>query len=180
MTFRACAAVVASLAAVACAACNALQPATTQASRPRCPSPAPHAAPLPAPRGSALLPVSLPSLQAAAALAARFAFDYATSRPGESPRAWLARLRPLATAQLAAALARAAPWQTRHPAASHILSEHARDLSPQAAVFTVRLRQHADGTGSTAVLGYAVTVVRRAGGGWAVYDIEPASAGNAG
>lgn len=47
-------------------------------------------------------------------------------------------------------------------------------------MFTVRLRQHDDATGSTAVLGYAVTVVRRPGGGWAVYDIEPASAGNAG
>lgn len=180
MTFPARAAMIASLAAAGCAACSLLPPAnppvrhTSPPAALRAPAPA-------APRDIAsLLPVSLPSLQAAAMLATRFAADYGTSRPGESPRAWLSRLRPLMTAQLTATLTRAAPWQARHQATSQITSEQVRDLTAQAAVFTVRVRQHVPGPGTPATSGYAVTVIRRPGGHWAVYDIEPASAGNAG
>jgi hypothetical protein len=179
MTLPVRAAALASLAALAlgCAACTLPQPATPP-SRPQSPPPALRAPALAAPRDiAALLPVSLTGLQAAATLAARFAAEYGTSRPGESPRTWLARLRPLMTAQLAATLTRAAIWQARHPATGQVISEQARDLTTQAAVFTVRIRQHSPA--ATGTLGYAVTVIRRPGG-WAVYDIEPASAGNAG
>jgi hypothetical protein len=56
-----------------------------------------------------------------------------------------------------------------------------RDLTPASVIFTVQVRQAiAPSTGHrTATQGFAVTVISR-DGGWAVYDIEPATAGNTG
>ncbi len=185
MTFHArTATTLAVLATSACAACTVLQPAPPPPAHPAA-SPRPQAA-APAARAlAALLPVSPAQLQAAAALAAQFTTAYATHLPGQSPGAWLARLRPLATSQLAASLARTAAtpalWQRRTPATGRVTAEQIRDLTPGSVIFIVRLRQTTTSTSrGTLTPGYAVTVTRRPGGGWAVYDIEPATAGNTG
>lgn len=177
-------AVLAVLAACACAACTSLlTPARMPRTHPTG-SPAPGTA-SPAPPGlAALLPISPAQLHDASALAARFTTAYATHPPGQSPAAWLARLRPMATSQLAAALARTAAtpglWQHPWPAAGRVAGEQIRDLTPGSVLFTLRLCP-ATGTAGCGTLaaGYAVTLTRQPSG-WAVYDIEPTTAGNTG
>lgn len=168
-------------AGAACTACALLRPAQpppapahTTASRP--------AAVRAAPGLDALLPVSPARLQDAGALAARFTAAYVTHRPGQSPGAWLARLRPMATSQLTAVLARAAPWQSAAVTVGTVTAEQIRDLTPGSVTITVQIRQAVTGSGGpqTVTLGFAVTLTRQPGDGWAVYDIEPATAGNAG
>jgi hypothetical protein len=131
---------------------------------------------------AALLPVSPAQLQAAAALAARFTAAYTTHRAGQTPDAWLARLSAMATAQLAAALARAAPWQSAAVTAGQVTAEQIRDLTPGSVTVTVGIRQSVTTSGGprTVTLGFAVTLTSQPGADWAVYDIEPATAGNAG
>jgi len=167
---------VAAATAAACAAC-ALLPPGRPAPRPH-PAASPHPAAGPGP--AALLSVSLPSLQAAAALAAQFTAAYGTRRPGQPPPAWLAALQPLATQQLAASLAATAALWTHHPATTaHAATGRARYLSAGSVTFTVTLHQATSGTRPrTLTSAYALTLTRRPRGGWAVYDIEPAAAGN--
>ena len=131
---------------------------------------------------AALLPVSPVQLQASAALAARFTTVYTTHRPGQTPGAWLARLAPMATAQLTATLARAAPWQSTAVTAGQVTAEQIRGLTPRSVTVTVGIRQSITASGGrrTVALGFAVTLTAQPGTGWAVYDIEPADAGNAG
>ena len=131
---------------------------------------------------AALLPVSPTQLEAAAALAARFTTAYTTHRPGQTPGAWLARLAPMATAQLTAALARAAPWQSAAVTAGQVTAEQIRDLTPGSVTVIIGIRQTVTTTGGrrTVTLSFAVTLTPQPGTGWAVYDIEPADAGNAG
>jgi hypothetical protein len=138
----------------------------------------------PAAEVTTLLPVSTAQLQTAAALAARFAATYDTHRPGQPPRAWLAQLAPMATSQLTAALTRAATTpataqQRAQPTAGQTVAEQIHDLTATSVIFTVRVREIiTSGAGrSVSTDALAVTVTRR-GGGWAVWDIEPASAGN--
>lgn len=176
------AATLAGLATATCVACASL---LTPARPPR-----PHTSGSPAPRPgnpvppgpAALLPISPAQLHEAAALAARFTTAYATHPPGQSPAAWLARLRPMATSQLAAALARTAAtpglWRHPWPTAGQAADEQIRDLTPGSVTFTLRLCQPAADCGPLAA-GYAVTLTGKASG-WAVYDIEPATAGNTG
>src|SRR5260370_985991 len=148
-------------------------------------APAP-ASPTAAVRAAPGLPASLPGpparRQAAAALAARFPAAYTTPLPGQTPGAWLARLRPMATAQLTAVLARAAPWQSAAVTAGMVTAEQVRDLTPGSVTIIVEIRQSVTGSGGsqTVTLGFAVTLTRQPGAGWAVYDVEPATAGNAG
>lgn len=159
---------------------------------PRQPAPArPHPQPgagrtcpaaVPASGLARLLPQSPARLQAAAALAARFAATYDTHRPGEPAGAWLARLAPMATRQLTGTLARAATNPAAGPPAGsgQAIAERARDLTPASVIFTVQVRAvtaAADRPARTDA--FAVTVTAQ-GSGWAVYDIEPASAGDAG
>ncbi len=131
---------------------------------------------------AALLPVRPARLQAAAALAARFTTAYTTHRAGQAPGAWLALLSPMATAQLTAALARAAPWQSAAVTVGQVTSEQIRDLTPGSVTVTVGIRQSVTASGGprTVSAGFAVTLTPQPGTGWAVYDIEPADAGNAG
>jgi hypothetical protein len=167
-----------------CAAC-ALLPSSA---RPQ-PSPAatrPRPAACKAAGVAALLPVSPAQLRAAAALAARFAAAYGTHRPGEPPGAWLARLAPMATRPLTGALTRAATTPVAElPGAAEsgqVVAEQVRDLTPASVIFTVQVRQTATTTAagrSTRTDALAVTVTRD-GGGWAVYDIEPAAEGDTG
>jgi hypothetical protein len=155
---------------------------------PPAPPPAPahpvagHATAHTVPGLAALLPVSPDRLRAAAALAARFTSAYTTHRPGQTPGAWLARLAPMATAHLTAALARAAPWQSAAVTADRVTGEQIRDLTPGSVTVTVGIRQSVTTSGGrrTVSVVFAVTLTRQPGTGWAVYDIEPADAGNAG
>jgi hypothetical protein len=131
---------------------------------------------------AALLPISPAQLQAAAALAAQFTTAYTTHSPGQTQGAWLARLSPMATTQLTAALARAAPWQSAAVTAGQVTAEQIRDLTPGSVTVIIGIRQSVTTSGGqrTVALSFAVTLSPQPGTGWAVYDIEPADAGNAG
>jgi hypothetical protein len=137
-----------------------------------------------APAVAALLPVTPARLHAGAALAARFAAAYDTRQPAENPRAWLARLAPMSTPQLAAALAQTAAtatlWPPGRTEAAQATAIRARDITPESVIFTIRLRLAITaGTSHQAATSYlAVTITASSAGGWAVYDIEPATAGN--
>ena len=170
--------------AAGCAACTTWQP------RPA-PPPSPHPAcaparPAPSPDPAALLPVSPASLAAAARTAARFAAAYTTWSWRQPPSQWLARLRPLATAQLARQLTQAAATpgnaQARQSSTGTVTSEKARMLAPGMIILTVQVRQVTTSPSGTtqAVTSLAITLIPEGGGGWAVYDAEPASAGDAG
>jgi hypothetical protein len=171
--------VVLALAAVtvlAITGCAAL-PSPRPPSRPG-PTPAPACQPTPPPSAAAkpgtagLLPFTGRQLRAAAALAATFTSYYGAT--GRAPAAYLARLRPLATRQLYATLAQGAATRPRGPAGTaHVTGVKVRDLATGSLTFTVQ----ATSGGESAV--WAVTVVPAARG-WLAYDIEPASAGNAG
>lgn len=186
MTVRAATAILAMLAATAlgCAACAIpVNPAAPPA-RPDAASHRPSAA---AACPAVPLPVSPAGLSAADALAARFAAGYLTRPGGEAPAGWLARLAPMVTSQLYGTLARTAAtpalWPPgQPPATAAVAAVQVRDLAAGSVVLTVtvRLRQ-ADTTAgtTTTMLTLAVTVVQDAAG-WAVYDVEPATAGNAG
>jgi hypothetical protein len=82
----------------------------------------------------------------------------------------------------AALHARLAPMATAQLTASQVTAEQNRDLTPGSATVTVRIRQTVTTSGGrrTVVLGFAGTLTSQPGTGWAVYDIEPADAGNAG
>jgi hypothetical protein len=187
MTTRPRAASLAALAAtvIGCTACTAASTAGT--------SPARHLTETSRrPAGTAScpavpLPVSQAGLRAATALAARFAAAYLTYLPGQSPGQWLARLAPLVTGQLYGTLARTAAtpalWPPGQPAAAATIGAvQVRDLAAGSAVLTVTAWVRQAGTtasAATTVVTLAVTVVTDAAG-WAVYDVEPATAGNAG
>ena len=154
-------------------------PAAPRGPGPACASPPPASAPADA---GSMLPFTASQLHAAAGLAGRFAAAYATRAPGQAPAAWLARLTPAATSQLAGALTQAAltpaVWQATPQGRAAAAAEQVRDLTPASITFTIGLRLTGPGgqpAGNTAL---AVTVITASGGGWAAYDIEPAAAGN--
>ncbi len=171
-------------ACAACAGCSLLQsPAAS-------PAPARHPAHATAPASpglAAILPFSPSRLQAAAAVAGRFAGLYGTWSWRQPPAAWLAGLRPMASSGLFAALARAADIpgvlaqrdHARQAAACTATAVQIRDLTTGSVTFTVAVRQVITSTSGTSqtVSSFAVTLTPQAAG-WAVYDIEPASAGN--
>jgi hypothetical protein len=170
--------------AITCTACTLLQPPSRAPARPRpAATRAPHPAATPTPGLAALLPVSPAQLQAAAALAARFAAAYDTCHPGQQPSAWLAQLRPMTAPQLYGALAQTAAtpalWPCHQPQAVQATAGQIRDLTPASVIFTVHVRQAQPAGPATATGDLAVTLVR-SGSGWAVYDIEPAAYGNTG
>ena len=186
-------------AGLACGGCSVLLPhpaaSPAPASRPAATSrPAASAAvgsrttAAPAPPLASLLPFSPARLQAAAALAARFAAAWDSWSWRQPPAAWLAALRPMAAASLYPALAQAAGTPAvfaqraaaRQAATATVTSAAIRDLTPGSVTVTVGVRQvviSASGT-STTTASLAVTVVPAADGGWSVWDIEPADAGN--
>ena len=104
--------------------------------------------------------------------------------PAAGPAAWAARLRPLATPQLARQLTQAAGTATRSGQSSTgtVTSEQARMLAPGMIILAVQVRQVTTSPSGTsqAVTSLAITLIPEGGGGWAVYDAEPASAGDAG
>ena len=134
-----------------------------------------------------VLPFSPAQLEAAVVLAARFTALWDTWSWRQPPAAWLAALQPMAAASLYPALAQAAGTPgalaqraaTRQAATATVTSAAIRDLQPGSVTVTVAVAQvitSASGTRQSAAT-LAVTVVP-AGGGWLVWDIEPASAGN--
>ena len=180
----------------ACAARTLLPPAPGQRAAGTTPAPT-FPAPASAPAGAtaarpglaALLPDSPAWIEAAAGLAARFAAAYTTWSYAQPPAAWLARLRPITATQFYPALAQAA-WtpgilaqrhRGRLAAAGTVTGEQIRDLTPGSVIITVQVRQVITSPAGRSEVAddLAVTVVQ-AGGGQAVWDVEPAADGNTG
>jgi hypothetical protein len=191
MTSRAARAAAPIVAALVCGGCSPLPrpvPSPPPASRP--PRSAAPVSPRPAPavpRLASLLPFPPARLQAAAALAGRFTAAWDSWSWRQSPAAWLAVLRPMAASSLYPALAQAAATPgvlaqrtaARQAATAAVTALQIRDLTPGSVTVTVTVQQvttSARGT-SQATASYAVTLTP-AGGGWAIWDIEPAGAGN--
>jgi len=179
---------------VSCAACTLVQPASGQraaGTRTAPSSPAPAGAGTAAARSglAALLPASPAWIEAAAGLAAQFATAYTTWSYDQPPAGWLARLRPMTSTQLYSALAQAS-WTPgilaqrdhgRQAAAGTVTGERIRDLTPESVIIRVQVRQVITTTsGRNEVAGDLAVTVVRAGGGQAVWDVEPAAAGNTG
>jgi len=177
-------------AALLCAGCSLLplRPASPPPSRHPAPAATPASAPAAAVPGlAAILPFSPARLEAAAALAGRFAAAYDTWSWRQPPAAWLAGLRPMTASGLYAALTRAAGIPgvlaqraaARQAAAGTATAAIIRDLSPGSVTITVTISQVITSTTGTTRAGdsLAVTLTPR-GAGWAVWDIEPATAGN--
>jgi hypothetical protein len=169
--------------AAGCAACTSAQPHPASRPSPAASSPAPAATPALA----AILPFSPARLQAAAALAGRFTARWDSWSWHQSPAAWLARLLPQAAAELRPALARAAGTPgvlaqrhaTRQVATATATAGQIRDLTPGSVTVAVTVRQVTTSTRGTTqtTASFAVTLTPR-GTSWAVWDIEPARAGN--
>lgn len=192
---------------VACAAC-ALAGLAAGILLPRTPARAPAARPVPAGTsspaagatthampvpGSAavyrLLPVGARQLSTAVGLAARFTAAYCTYSSAQAPAAWLARLRPYTTPTLEAALTQAAtdPALLQMRARQHTsatctpTATAIRDIASTSVTVVVTARQVTSTRSrtSTTSVGYAVTVAPNSGS-WKVYDIQPATTGQAG
>ena len=174
-----------------CAARTLLPPAPQQraaGTRPAPTSPAPAGATA-RPGLTALLPDSPAWIEAAAGLAARFAAAYTTWSYAQPPAAWLARLRPITASQFRPTLAQAA-WtpgilaqrhHRRQAATGTVTGERIRDLTPGSVIITVQVRQAiASPAGRSEMADDLAVTVIQAGGGPAVWDVEPAADGNTG
>jgi hypothetical protein len=147
------------------------------------------ASPPPAPTGTGgLLPFTAAQLASAAALAGRFAAAYSTWSWQQSPAAWLATL-PSVAGQLNGTLAQAAATpgllaqrtQARQAATATAGGAQIRDLTPGSVTLTLTVRQVITSTsGTTASETSLAVTLTSSGGGWQIYDVEPASAGNIG
>jgi len=194
-------------AAAACAVCALAGLATgrlltdTPASPPPAhvgpPSHAPSLQKPPAPAGTTLdspdiyrlLPVTAAQLAAATAAAAAFTRLYGTYSYTQLASTYLARLQPYTAPALQATLAEAATApgllqlrDRQHASAICTATITAiRDIASTAITVLVTARQatHTRATTHATIQDYAVTLAP-GGSGWEVYDIEPATAGQAG
>jgi hypothetical protein len=175
------------LLAAACAGCAShAVPARPAHVRPH-PRPALTSPPAAAPPPAAALPFTRSRLDKAARLAAWFTAAWDSWSWQQPPADWLARLRPATATELAGALARAAGIpsvlaqrdRTRQTAAATATALRIRDLTPGSVTIIVTIRQAVTSRAGTtrATARYAVTLIPRRAG-WAVWDIEPAAAGN--
>ena len=182
--------VVAAVLAVGCAACTSGQPGPATGPSPGAGSPPAATAPAagtPAPALAAILPFSPARLQTAAILAGRWTASWDSWSWRQPPAAWLDRLLPQAAAELHPALAQAAGTPgilaqrraTRQAATATATDEQIRDLTPGSVTIAVTVRQVITSTSGTtqAMASLAVTLTPE-GTSWAVWDIEPAIAGN--
>ncbi len=138
----------------------------------------------------ALLPVSRADLTTAIWRSTQTAATYLTYRYDESPRAYLARLQPLVTPELYAALARAAATpgvraqRTRDHeiATARAIPIKLRMIGPASVVLlTTAVRDITTTTGHRRQADQlAVTATKSIDGTWGVADIEPAAAGDDG
>lgn len=195
------------MAAVVCTACataglTSLLLARTPASPPAAhPTPPPQASSSARPAATAgtagprtsgvyrLLPVTARQLTAATATGAVFTRLYATYSYTEPASAYLARLQPYTAPVLQTALADAATTpglrqlrDEQHASATCTVTVTAiSDIASTAITVLVTARQHTRtrATARTTVHDYAITLTPD-GTTWQVYDIEPATAGQAG
>jgi hypothetical protein len=179
--------VLAGVLAAGCAACTSSQP--QPAPQPSHAASSPPATPTPAgsPPLAATLPFSPARLQAAAVLAGRFTASWDFWSWRQSPADWLARLLPMTAAELRPALTQAAGVPgvlgqrdaTRQAATAVVTAGQIRDLTPGSVTVAVTVRQVITSTSGTtqATASFAVTLTPD-GTSWAIWDIEPASAGN--
>jgi hypothetical protein len=164
-------------------------------------APAPQASPAARPPAAAgparpsrpgvyrLLPVTARQLTAATDAATAFTRLYGTYSYTQAASAYLARLQPYTAPGLQAALADAATapgllqlHARQHASATCTATATAiRDIASTAITVLVTARQDTriQATAHTTVSDYAITLVP-AGARWQVYDIEPATAGQAG
>jgi hypothetical protein len=148
------------------------------------------ASPPAAPAGTAgLLPFTAAQLASAATLAARFAVAYSTWSWQQTPAAWLSALTPMTASQLDGTLAQAAATpgllaqrtHARQAATATASGPQIRDLTPGSVTLTLTVRQVITSTSGTTASDTSLAVtLTPSGGGWQVYDVEPASAGNTG
>jgi hypothetical protein len=172
--------------AIGCAACTSSQTQPTPPpSRASSPAATPTAADTPA--LAAILPFSPARLRAAVVLAGRFTARWDSWSWRQSPAAWLDPLLPLATGELRPALARAAAIPgvlaqrdtTRQAATASVTAGQIRDLTPGSVTVAVTVRQVTTSTsGTTQVTASFAITLTPDGAGWAVWDVEPATAGN--
>ncbi|TDB91227.1 hypothetical protein E1264_02750 [Actinomadura sp. KC216] len=137
-----------------------------------------------------LLPLTQQQLTAAIRLAVGFTTAYGSHRYDRPPQTYLARLRPMTTPELYAALARAAntpSLQTQRTrdhetAAAHATATKIRTIGASSLILLIDVQQDITTTAGRRqrTQHLAVTTVRTGQDGWAVHDIQPANAGNAG
>jgi len=157
-------------------------PASTTARPAASVQPTAAAAPL-----ASLLPFPPARLQAAASLAGRFTAAWDSWSWQQAPAAWLARLQPMAAAELYPALAQAAGDRgvlaqrtaARQVAVATVTGLAITGLTPGSVTVTAIAAQVIMGSSGTSrsSAGWAVTLTPE-GSGWLVWDIEPAGAGN--
>ncbi len=133
------------------------------------------------------LPFTQAGLAAAARVAEEFTAFYGTYSYAEPASAYVARIRPLATASLAALVGRAyatpgleaARSAGRQVSTATAVITSLRGFGPSSITFVVALTQRISGArgAGTQVSDYAVTVTG-SGTRWQVSDIELAGAGN--
>jgi hypothetical protein len=136
---------------------------------------------------ASLLPFPPARLQAAASLAGRFTAAWDSWSWQQAPAAWLARLQPMAAAELYPALAQAAGDRgvlaqraaARQVAVATVTGLAITGLTPGSVTVTAIAAQVITGSSGTSrsSAGWAVTLTPE-GSGWLVWDIEPAGAGN--
>jgi hypothetical protein len=136
-----------------------------------------------------LLPFKQQEFATAADVAQRFMVAYETYSYNEAPQAYMARLQPLVTSDLATQLAAAANTpgvldqrkQDQEVAQGTASIDSIRTFQPNSIIFLVTGHQQVQKvSGSTQVdQQFAVTVARSAGS-WTVYALEPAETGQAG
>ncbi|TDB89124.1 hypothetical protein E1264_09135 [Actinomadura sp. KC216] len=137
-----------------------------------------------------LLPLTHHQLNAAIRLAADFTTAYGSHRYDQSAQAYLARLRPITTPELYAALARAASTpsiQTQRTrdhetATAHATATKIRTIGPSSLIVLVDLHQDITTTAGRhqRTQHLAVTTIKTGQNDWDIHDIQPANAGNAG
>jgi len=136
-----------------------------------------------------LLPFKQQEFATAAEVAQRFMIAYETYRYDESVQAYMQRIQPLVTSDLASQLAAgvSAPGaldqrkQDQEVAQGTASIDSIRDIQSNSLIFLVTGHQQVSKTSgiSQSNQQYAVTVSRTSGS-WTVYAFEPADAGQAG
>jgi len=136
-----------------------------------------------------LLPFKQQEFASAADLAQRFMVAYETYSYSEAPQAYMARIQPLVTSDLATQLATAADTpslldqrkQDQEVAQGTASIDSIRTFESNSIIFLVTGHQQVKKiSGSTQDSKQFAVTVARSGGSWTVYAFEPADAGQAG
>ena len=150
----------------------------------------PVVAPTPSP-GSydiySLLPFSQKDFSTAADVARRFTAAYGTYRFDEDPKAYVDRLRGMATSDVVTQIQQGAVApgvlaqrkQDQEVSTSDATLDSLRDMAKDQIIFLATGRQHVTKGGKTSDVTqqYAVTMTR-SGGGWVVFAFAPADVGD--